>query len=360
MGRIIEAAEVAEDRGIMEQLLASGHIEHKYAVRLQTVLHRLDGKSPTDIAKYLGININTVTAYVKRYNATGLDSLLRDKTRKPGTPPVSEEIKNKVRDIACHEKPKNATHWSTRTLAKRVGGISHNKVSEILRESGIKPHIQSYYSYSNDPQFETKLRDVVGLYMNPPDNALILCVDEKSQIQALERAQHTLFPQRNLPSHQSNDYYRHGTTTLFTALDYLTGKVIGDCKNTHNSEDYLKFIKKLNRQCEKGKTLHIIADNYKTHKSKLLIEYLEKHPGRFVLHFTPTHSSWLNLVERFFREITTERIRRESWNSVDELIRAIKAYINNWNKSDRKFRWSKSGDIILQNIKKHKGECSSA
>ncbi|GMO58320.1 MAG: hypothetical protein Ta2A_03750 [Treponemataceae bacterium] len=202
MGRIIEAAEVAEDRVIMEQLLASGHIEHKYAVRLQTVLHRLDGKSPTDIAKYLGININTVTAYVKRYNATGLDSLLRDKTRKPGTPPVSEEIKNKVRDIACHEKPKNATHWSTRTLAKRVGGISHNKVSEILRESGIKPHIQSYYSYSNDPQFETKLRDVVGLYMNPPDNALILCVDEKSQIQALERAQHTLFPQRNLPSHQ--------------------------------------------------------------------------------------------------------------------------------------------------------------
>jgi transposase len=153
-------------------------------------------------------------------------------------------------------------------------------------------------------------------------------------------------------------YYRHGTTTLFTALDYLTGKVIGECRDRHASEDYLAFLKKLNRQCEKGKVLHIIADNYKTHKSKLLQEYMEKHPGRFVLHFTPTHSSWLNLVERFFREITTERIRRESWNSVDELIRAIRAYIKNWNKSNRKFHWSKSSDVILQKIEKHKGDCS--
>ncbi|GHU10549.1 hypothetical protein FACS1894151_10000 [Spirochaetia bacterium] len=199
--------------------------------------------------------------------------------------------------------------------------------------------------------------------MNPPDNALVLCVDEKTQIQALERAQHTIFPQRNLSAHQSNDYYRHGTTTLFTALDYITGKVIGDCKDRHTSEDYLKFIKKLDKQCEEGKTLHIIADNYKTHNSKLLQEYIAKRPNRFVLHFTPTHSSWLNLVERFFREITTERIRRESAdlqseNSVDELITAIKGYIKNWNKSNRKFQWSKSSDDILQKIKKHKSGSS--
>jgi transposase len=173
--------------------------------------------------------------------------------------------------------------------------------------------------------------------MDPPDNALILCVDEKTQIhrtkvRALERAQHTIFPQKKLPPHQSHDYYRHGTTTLFTALDYLTGKVIGDCKDQHTSEDYLKFIKKLDRQCEKGKELHIIVDNYKTHTSKLLQGYIAERPTRFVLHFTPTHSSWLNLVERFFREITTERIRRESAdlqseNSVDELICAIRDYI---------------------------------
>jgi transposase len=179
-------------------------------------------------------------------------------------------------------------------------------------------------------------------------------VDEKTQIQALERTQHTLFPQQNLPSHQSSDYYRNGTTTLFTALDYLTGNVIGDCKDRHTSEDYLDFIKKLDKQCAKEKVLHIVADNYSTHKSKLLQEYINKNPARFVLHFTPTHSSWLNLVERFFREITTERIRRESWHSVAELITAIKDYIKNWNKSGRKFQWSKSGDEIIRKINKRK------
>jgi transposase len=155
----------ADDKTLMEQLLRSGHIEHKYAVRLQTVLHRANGKSAAEIAEYPGININSVTAYIKRYNAYGIDLLLRDKTRKPGTAPVSEDIKNKVIDIACHEKPENATHWSTRRLAGRTG-ISHNKVSEILRGAGIKPHIQSYYSYSNDPQFEEKREDIVGLYMS--------------------------------------------------------------------------------------------------------------------------------------------------------------------------------------------------
>jgi transposase len=305
----------------------------------------------------LGININTVTSYVKRYNATGLGSLLRDKTRKPGTPPVSEEIKNKVTGIACHGKPEDATHRSTRKLARRVG-ISHNKAAEILRANGIKPHIQSYYSYSSDPDFEAKLRDAAGLYMNPPDNAIVLCADEKSRIQAPGRVRHTIFPQADLPARQSNDYYRHGTTTLFTAPDYLTGNVIGDCKDRHTSEDYLKFIKKLNKEGEDGKPLHIIAGNYKTHNSKLLQEYIAKHPNRFVLHFTPAHSSWLNLVERFFREITTERIRRESWRSVDELITAIRDYIKNWNKSNRKFYWSKSGDDILQKINKHKSSGS--
>ncbi len=331
----------------MEKLLASGHIQHKFAVRLQTVLNRAKGIPPTEIAKCLGMHINSISAFVKRYNENGLDSLLRNKTRKPGTEPISDEIKNNVIEIACHEKPEDATHWSTRKLAKRVG-ISHNKVSEILRAANIKPHIHSYYSFSKDPNFEAKLRDVVGLYMDPPANSIILCVDEKTQIQALERAQYTIFPQQNLPSHQSNDYYRHGTTTLFTALDYLSGNVIGDCKNRHASEDYLDFIKKLDKQCEAGKVLHIISDNYSTHKNKLLQEYIDQKPNRFVLHFTPTHSSWLNLVERFFREITTERIRRESWNSVDELITAIKDYIKNWNKSGRRFQWSKPSDEIIR------------
>ena len=184
MGKAIVPELNADDKKLMESLLRSGHIEHKYAVRLQTVLHRASGKPPTEVAEYLGIHSNSITGYVKRYNTYGIDSLLRDKTRKPGTPPISDDIKNQVIDLACHQKPENATHWSTRRLARRIG-ISHNKVSEILREAGIKPHIQSYYSYSNDPHFQTKLEDIVGLYMSPPENAIVLSVDEKAQIQAL-------------------------------------------------------------------------------------------------------------------------------------------------------------------------------
>ena len=183
-------------------------------------------------------------------------------------------------------------------------------------------------------------------------------MDEKTRIQALERTQHTLFRQKNLPPHQSHDCFRHGTTTLFTALDYLAGNVTGDCKNRHTSEDYLKFIKNLDRECEQEKVLHITTDNYTTHKSKMVQEYIAERPGRFVLHFTPAHSSWLNVAERFFREITNERIRRESWTSVQELVRAIKAYIKSWNAQGRKFQWTKTSDEILQKIEKRKATCS--
>ena len=249
MSKPVTPAPVAEDKTLMEKILAGGHIEYKYAVRLQTVLNRAKGISPGEIAKCLGIHINSIRAFAERYNESGIDSLLKDRTRKPGTLPISDGIKNKVIEIACHEKPADATRWSTRKLAKRAG-ISHNKVSEILKRADIKPHIHSYYSFSNDPDFEFKLRDVAGLYMNPPDNSIVLCVDEKTRIQAPERARHTIFPQQNLPSRQSNDYYRHGTTTLFTAPDYLNGNVTGDCKNSHNPQYYLDFIKKSDKQCE--------------------------------------------------------------------------------------------------------------
>jgi transposase len=237
----IKAAPAAEDKILTGQLLAVGHTGHKYAVRLQVVSRRANGKSPASIAEYLGININTVTSYVKRYNATGPGSLPRDKTRKPGTPPVSEEIKNKVIDIACHEKPEDATHRSTRSLAKRFK-VSRGTVSRILRERGIKSHLVTRFSFSNDPQFVQKLTDVVGLYMNPPDNATVLCANGKSRIQAPGRVRHTVFPQADMPAHQSRDCCRHGTAALFTAPDYLTGNVIGDREDRHTSEDYLKFL----------------------------------------------------------------------------------------------------------------------
>jgi transposase len=343
----------AEDKDLMEKLLNAGHIEHKFAVRLQTVLLRAKGKGTGEIAEFMGIHQSTVSLYINRYNTLGIDSLLSDKTRKPGKEPISQEIKNEVVRLVCNEKLKSETHWSCRTLAKRVG-ISRTSVNRILQEYNLKPHITTTRNYSNDPDFESKLRDVVGLYLKPPKNAIVLCVDEKTQVQALERAQPILPLFRNVPERQSSDYIRHGTTTLFAALDYLSGNVIGECSERHRSEDYIRFLKKLDKVCAKNKVLHIIADNQSTHKTKAVYEYLETRPKRFVLHFIPTHSSWLNLVERWFAEITNKRIRRGSFESVPELIKAIKDYIKTWNKSGRSFTWTKNADLILDKINKAK------
>lgn len=343
----------SEDKQLMEKLLSVGRIEHKFAVRLQTILLRAKGKGSSEIAEFLGINISTVSAYIKRYNVCGIDSLLRDKTRKPGKKPVSQKIKNDIYRLACSEKPKDETHWSCRSLAKRTG-IGKSSANRILRELGLKPHRVEKKNYSDDPDFESKMEDVVGLYIKPPKNAIILCIDEKTQIQALERAQPILPLLRNVPERQSSDYIRHGTTTLFAALDVLSGNVIGDCRATHSSEDYISFLKKVDKACEKRKVLHIVTDNLSAHKTKAVYEYLNTKPKRFVLHFIPTHSSWLNLVERWFAEITNKRIRRGSFESVPELIQAIKDYIKTWNKSGRSFSWTKKPDEILAKINKAK------
>ena len=308
-----------EDKDVMEKLLSAGHTEHKYAVRIQTVLLRAKGKGTGEISEFLGIHQSTVSTYIKRYNEHGIDSMLRDKTRKPGKEPISQDTKNEVCRLVCSEKPKSQTHWSCRTLTKRAG-IGRTSANRILQELGLQPHRAAKRNYSNDPDFEAKLNDVVGLYLKPPENAVVLCVDEKTQIQALERSQPILPIIRKVPERQSADYMRHGTTTLFAALDVLSGNVIGDCNATHSSEDYIRFLKKVDRACAKGKVLHIVADNLSAHKTKAVYEYTESVPGRFVLHFTPTHSSWLNLVERWFAEITNKRIRRGNFESVGQLI----------------------------------------
>jgi len=343
----------SEDKELMEKLLSAGHIEHKFAVRLQTVLLRAKGKGTAQICDFLGIHQATVSSYINRYNACGIDSLLSDKTRKPGKKPISQDIKNEIYRLVCNEKPEGESLWSCRSLAKRAG-ISHASVNTILREYGLKPHLVSKRNYSNDPLFEEKLKDVVGLYLNPPENAIILCVDEKSQIQALERSQPVLPIIRNVPERQSVDYLRHGTTTLFAALDVLNGKVIGDCNETHAAKDFIRFLKKVNTACEPKKVLHIVADNLSAHKTKAVNEYVESEHGRFVLHFIPTHSSWLNLVERWFAEITNRQIRRGSYESVAQLTKAIKDFIKSWNKSGRTFKWTKEADAILVKIKKAK------
>ena len=342
-----------EDKDLMEKLLEAGQLKHKYAVRLQTVLHRAKGKGTGEISDFLGIDPATVPLYIRRYNDGGVASLLGDKTRKPGKKPVGQETKDEACRIVCTEKPAGETHWSTRSLARRVG-ISHTSAGAILRERGLQPHIAKGRNYSDDPRFEEKLRDVVGLYTSPPENAIVLCVDEKTQIQALERSRPILPILRNVPERQSVDYIRHGTTTLFAALDMLGGNVIGDCNATHKAQDYIRFLRKVDRSCEKGKALHIVVDNVSTHKTEAVRAYLESVPGRFVQHFIPTHSSWLNLVERWFAEITNKRIRRGSFESVPELIAAIKDYIRAWNASGRSFSWTKKPDDILAKIRKAK------
>jgi transposase len=342
-----------EDKDLMEKLLDAGQLRHKYAVRLQTVLLRARGKGTADIAGFLDIDPATVPLYINRYNGGGVESLLRDKTRKPGKEPVSQEVKETICRIVCTEAPRGETHWSCRSLAKRAG-VGRSSASLILREHGLQPHIAKRRNYSNDPRFEEKLRDVVGLYMSPPENAIVLCIDEKTQIQALERSQPVLPILRNVPGRQSVDRLRHGTTTLFAALDILSGNVIGDCSATHKAQDYIRFLRKADKSCAKGKALHIVTDNLSTHKTEAVREYLESVPGRFVRHFIPTHSSWPDLVERWFAEITNKRIRRGSFESVPELIAAIKDYIRAWNASGRSFSWTKKPDDILAKIRKAK------
>jgi transposase len=354
MGRDLLPNASAKDLSLMEQLLKAGNVRHKYAVRIQAVLNRAAGKSTTETAEFLGINIMSVSRHVIRFNDGGVESLLHDKSRHNGLPPTTAEIKNRISQIVCNEKPEGASHWSVRNLADRVG-VSHTTVHKILRERGLKPHQVQSFQFSNDPDFEKKLDDVVGLYLSPPENAVVLCVDEKSQIQALERSQPILPLLPGVPERQSHDYYRHGTTTLFAALNVATGSVLGECKQQHKAVDYISFLKKIDRYNPKGKVLHLIVDNYSAHKSGKVAEFLESRPGRFVIHYTPTHSSWLNLVERWFAEITNKQIRRESWTDVAELKQSIKGFIRIWNESGKKFHWIKTSEQIKDRIEHAKG-----
>lgn len=353
MAKAIEPKASDEDIMVMEQILKAGKVRHKYAVRIQTVLNRVQGRSPTETAAFLGIDVVTVSRHVRRFNEGGVEALTRDKTRPPGKSPISVEIKNEISRIVCTETPGDATQWSVRTLANRMG-ISHMAVQRILQERGLKPHRVEGFQFSTDPNFEQKLEDVVGLYLNPPENSIVFCVDEKSQIQALERTQPLLPLRPGVPARQTSDYKRHGTTTLFAALNVATGKVIGETKETHKSSDYISFLERIDRKTPKSKTLHIILDNYSAHKSQEVKDFLKTKSGRFVEHFIPTHSSWLNLVERWFAEITTKQIRRESWTGVNHLNRSIAGFIRIWNDSGKKFQWVKTSEQIKSKIARAK------
>ena len=259
----------------------------------------------------------------------GVDGLLKDATRPPRRKPLSVEKINQVVHMTLHEKPPNATHWSARRLAA-AAGLSHSSVQRIWQAHGLKPHLVETFKVSCDKNFAAKVADVVGLYLNPPDKAMVLCVDEKSQIQALDRTQPGLPMKKGRAGTMTHDYKRNGTTTLFAALNMLDGKVIGACMPRHRHREFLRFLKLIDQNTPAGLDLHLIVDNYATHKTLAVKRWLRAHP-RFHLHFTPTSASWLNMVERFFAEITRNRIRRGVFTSVADLKAAIMDYLENHN-----------------------------
>jgi transposase len=334
------------NRARLERLVADRNTPRKVVWRADIVLATADGLGTMAIMRRTGKSKPCVWRWQKRFIEAGVEGLLRDKTRPGRKQPLAAEVKLKVLAKTAQERPPNATHWSVRSMGKAVG-ISHTSVQRIWAEAGLKPHLTRKFKLSDDPKFEEKVTDIVGLYLNPPDKALVLSVDEKSQIQALDRTQPGLPLKRGRAGTMTHDYKRNGTTTLFAALDVATGQVIGECLPRHRAKEFIRFLKKIDRIVAKHLELHLIVDNYKTHKTKEVQAWLAKHP-RFKLHFTPTSSSWLNLVERFFAEITGKRIRRGVFKSVAELEAAIHDYLAKHNAAPKPFVWTKTADAILE------------
>jgi transposase len=320
--------------------------------RAQIVRLAADGVPNQEIAHRLAVSRPTVQLWRDRFRALRVAGLAKDAPRPGRLPRIAEAKIRAVIEATLHTTPPAATHWSTRTMAA-AQGVSEATVRRIWHQHRLQPHRTKTFKLSRDKQFVEKLCDVVGLYLNPPDKALVLCVDEKSQIQALDRTQPGLPLKRGRCGTMTHDYKRHGTTTLFAALSLLDGRVIGDCMPRHRHQEFIRFLKQINAATPAALDLHLIVDNYGTHKHPRVTAWLRRHP-RFHLHFTPTSSSWLNLVERWFRDLPTDRLRRGSFGSVPDLIAAIRAYLDNHNQNPQVFVWSAPVDRILTKIAKCK------
>lgn len=342
------------EREELTKLARSRRSSVRLALRARIVLLAADGLENQQIAEQLNIGRIQVSRWRSRYAAHRLAGIERDLPR--GAPPKKVDVAKLV-ELTTQSKPKTATHWSTRTMAEELG-VSAASVSRHWRANGLKPHRVETFKVSRDPRFVEKLEDIVGLYLSPPEHALVLCCDEKSQVQALDRTQPGLPLKKGRAQTMTHDYKRNGTTTLFAALNVLDGKVIGQCQQQHTHVEWLSFLRKIDRETPKDKTLHLIADNYATHKHPNVQKWLKKHP-RFHMHFTPTSASWLNMIERFFRDITTQRLRRGVFTSVPELVAAIDEYIANHNSNPKPFIWTKSAHDILQRVIRANSRLSS-
>jgi transposase len=335
-------------REVLENLLRSHTAPVGQVRRAQVLLLAADGVSNVEIAERCEVSRPTVLAWRKQFEAEGLirfGAVAKGRGPKPSIP--QEKIAEIVR-LTTQTTPDGATHWSVRAMARRVG-VSPASVQRIWSELGLKPHLVERFKVSNDPRFEDKLVDVVGLYLNPPDKAIVLCMDEKSQVQALDRTQPSLPLKPGRAGTMTHDYKRNGTTTLFAALDVLTGNVIGKCFARHRHDEFLRFLRIIDTQVPRRLQIHMILDNYGTHTHPNVKAWLAKHP-RFHLHFTPTSSSWLNMVERFFAAITDKAIRRGVFRSVDDLIAAIEEYLRVHNDHPVPFVWTATAEDILAKV----------
>ena len=337
-----------EDRAQLEGFVADRNTPQKLVWRARIVLLTAERAGTMAIVRALGKSKPTIRRWQQRFVAQGIAGLKRDASRPGRQPPLAAETIAGVVEKTLHETPPTATQWSTRTMARAVG-LSQTSVCRIWHAHGLKPHLTRGFKLSNDKKFVEKVKDVVGLYLSPPDKAVVLSVDEKSQVQALDRTQPGLPMKKGRAGTMTHDYKRHGTTSLFAALDVATGAVIGQCMKRHRHQEFLRFLRTIDQQTAKALDLHLILDNYATHKHAKVAAWLEKHP-RFHLHFTPTSASWLNLVERFFGMITQERIRRGVFTSVDQLETAIRDYLDHHNADPKPFVWTKSADDILAKV----------
>ncbi|AJT61858.2 hypothetical protein T261_08783 [Streptomyces lydicus] len=334
-------------RAVLEGWVRRRTTAQALAQRARIVLECADGHSIMEVSRRLGITADTVRTWRRRFLERGLDGL-SDEPR-PGVPrKITDADIERVIVKTLEEKPKNATHWSTRSMAAATG-MSQSAVSRIWRAFALAPHRTQTFKLSTDPLFIDKVRDVVGLYLDPPEKALVLCVDEKSQIQALDRSQPVLPMVPGVPERRSHDYVRAGTTTLFAALEVASGKVIGSLHRRHRAVEFKKFLAKLDKEVPADLDVHLILDNYVTHKTPVVKKWLLGHP-RFHLHFTPTSSSWLNLVERWFAELTQKKLKRGVHRSVQALERDIRAWLADWNEQPRPFIWTKTADQILDKV----------
>jgi transposase len=339
-----------QQRKTLEQWARSRSLPIRQVQRAKIILMAADGKQDLEIAAAVNISNQKAARWRKRFLQKGFPGLEKDAPR-PGKPRTITAAK--IREVVqktTRETPTNATHWSTRTMAE-ASGLSEKSVRRIWRRHGLKPHLTRSFKISNDPQFAEKLEAIIGLYLNPPEHALVLCADEKSQIQALDRTQPGLPLKKGRCGTMTHDYKRNGTATLFAAMSTLDGTVISMCDDRHRHQEWLKFLRVINGLTPPDKQLHLIADNYATHKHPKVQKWLARHP-RFHMYFTPTSSSWLNMVERFFRDLTEQRLRRGIFRDVEELIMAIGDYIDKHNDKPKPFVWTAKAADILEKVKR--------